>query len=523
MCLLVLVFGNVEGNPGPPSVPPPPTQDPDAGGPAPYSNNTLLFISENVTIRLDEKAYIQADYTFENPLNESIETIIYLPFHYLQKKPKSLTILREESIVNYTWTNYSLPDTFNGYRKYKAVNFSLDFLPGERVTIIVTYTRSYVSNERYYQSHNLNEDHLDSHVSCFVYLARTGALWPDPIQYARFQFIIPKNQGTENLSEENIYSLYYSNWKDYYLNSWQKLRGVYLNTEFLWEHQSEDDTDLYLIKEYSNWTPVRDIGVVWEIPHPHPSDFNISYNESIMSYNFTLDGIGSQNYDVTNSNFSWKVNGEMISDKAILRYAFPSEGTYSIRLNVTCEFGFTKEIMKTIDVNMVNEPLDFSLDDYYQITEKIESRIRAVSWDMGDGTIIDGLMITHSYSHPGVYSIKITIDINHLSSHRYYSIHRKTTVYVMDIDSDEDWIVDSFDAFPLDPAASVDRDGDGKPEEWNPGMSEEDSTTGLQLDEPDDLFMDGLWISRGFVMTALIIAIIMSSIVVWKRKALSNQ
>jgi hypothetical protein len=44
-----------------------------------------------------------------------------------------------------------------------------------------------------------------------------------------------------------------------------------------------------------------------------------------------------------------------------------------------------------------------------------------------------------------------------------------------------------LDAFPDDPAASVDSDGDEYPDFWNPGMSKDDSTTGLELDEyPDD-------------------------------------
>ena len=44
------------------------------------------------------------------------------------------------------------------------------------------------------------------------------------------------------------------------------------------------------------------------------------------------------------------------------------------------------------------------------------------------------------------------------------------------------------DAFPDDPAASVDTDGDGKPDDWNEGKSEADSTSdpALVLDDDDD-------------------------------------
>ena len=55
-------------------------------------------------------------------------------------------------------------------------------------------------------------------------------------------------------------------------------------------------------------------------------------------------------------------------------------------------------------------------------------------------------------------------------------------------DSDEDGIADDSDAFPDDPAASVDTDGDGKPDDWNEGESAADSTSDptLVLDEDDD-------------------------------------
>ena len=50
-------------------------------------------------------------------------------------------------------------------------------------------------------------------------------------------------------------------------------------------------------------------------------------------------------------------------------------------------------------------------------------------------------------------------------------------------DTDQDGIADYLDAFPSDPAASEDTDGDGYPDSWNNGYSQDDSTTGLSLDE----------------------------------------
>lgn len=49
-------------------------------------------------------------------------------------------------------------------------------------------------------------------------------------------------------------------------------------------------------------------------------------------------------------------------------------------------------------------------------------------------------------------------------------------------DTDGDGVVDLLDSFPTDPAAAVDSDGDGRPDYWNPGKDQSDSTTGLFLD-----------------------------------------
>jgi predicted transglutaminase-like cysteine proteinase len=49
------------------------------------------------------------------------------------------------------------------------------------------------------------------------------------------------------------------------------------------------------------------------------------------------------------------------------------------------------------------------------------------------------------------------------------------------IDSDNDKISDKIDAFPNDPSASLDSDGDGYPDFWNPGKSQEDSTSNPKL------------------------------------------
>ena len=55
-------------------------------------------------------------------------------------------------------------------------------------------------------------------------------------------------------------------------------------------------------------------------------------------------------------------------------------------------------------------------------------------------------------------------------------------------DKDSDGVPDAEDAFPDDPAASIDTDGDGRPDDWNEGKSAADSTSdpALVIDDDDD-------------------------------------
>ena len=54
-------------------------------------------------------------------------------------------------------------------------------------------------------------------------------------------------------------------------------------------------------------------------------------------------------------------------------------------------------------------------------------------------------------------------------------------------DSDGDGVLDSDDAFANDPAASVDTDGDGSPDDWNPNATAEQiASSTLILDDDDD-------------------------------------
>ncbi len=117
-----------------------------------------------------------------------------------------------------------------------------------------------------------------------------------------------------------------------------------------------------------------------------------------------------------------------------------------------------------------------------------EGNVLAFVWSFGGETSTSGLNLdktTHSYNHPGNYTVTLTVSDGTFTAKDTCIVH--VTDIEPTIDTDGDGVLDELDAFPNDPAASVDSDGDNYPDYWNVGMGPEDSTTGLELDEfPND-------------------------------------
>ncbi len=92
------------------------------------------------------------------------------------------------------------------------------------------------------------------------------------------------------------------------------------------------------------------------------------------------------------------------------------------------------------------------------------------------GVMGSGASISVVLHEVGVHEITLTV------SDREYSKTTSIEVIVGEPDGDEDGIPNSVDDFPNDPAASIDSDEDGYPDEWNAGKMESDSLTGLSID-----------------------------------------
>ncbi|MGA1865985.1 MAG: PKD domain-containing protein [Thermoplasmatota archaeon] len=110
------------------------------------------------------------------------------------------------------------------------------------------------------------------------------------------------------------------------------------------------------------------------------------------------------------------------------------------------------------------------------------------NWDFGDGSTGEGRIVEHVYLAKGYRTIQCWASDGN-SSTQHLSIRLQVceqeydyNAEWYDMDNDGDGIRNRVDAFPNDRSASVDTDGDGRPDMWNTGYDQRDSTTYLVLD-----------------------------------------
>lgn len=117
-------------------------------------------------------------------------------------------------------------------------------------------------------------------------------------------------------------------------------------------------------------------------------------------------------------------------------------------------------------------------------------------WDLGYGIVKYGREIKHTFETVGWRTVQMWVEDGIYASewiaYRFEVRERNDGPYQQDGDLDGDGVKNIYDDFWDDPAASEDSDNDGYPDEWNPGMTRKNSTTGLRLDKyPDDPDRDG--------------------------------
>ncbi len=234
----------------------------------------------------------------------------------------------------------------------------------------------------------------------------------------------------------------------------------------------------------------------------------------VVSGQGTLRGVESSVADTdmfVTGNATLSPAGNIFFAQELLNIASIGEGTIFSETSFALETGIGTSIIlgcngATLICDGINANVgtDASIDDF---EEDIEITRGTVIDD--DGNIIEDAISFISWDATTEQQIAVTEDdIFDAVSNTSYLL--TTTCETVDpTDTDEDGTPDYLDRFPEDPAAALDSDLDGVPDQWNDQRSADDSTTGLtyldkfpndpaaSVDDDDDGFPDEWNPNRG--------------------------
>jgi len=169
--------------------------------PVPYSNSSVYLSSERIVVTFDDRAHVNASYSFSNTADEAITFTILLPF----ASPPSYIDVRngeDDEEIDFTHTQYFPEDSTNPaivdqiiqtgfFDQLDTISFNFTFAPKQRKTINVTYTRDYIIQDPGPRSRFVRSDSTEKIHYHFMYIVSTGFYWNHSIDRAEFVFYIP--------------------------------------------------------------------------------------------------------------------------------------------------------------------------------------------------------------------------------------------------------------------------------------------------------------------------------------------
>jgi PKD repeat protein len=153
------------------------------------------------------------------------------------------------------------------------------------------------------------------------------------------------------------------------------------------------------------------------------------YNKSTANFSYTASPCSNQEIEfkdvstVSNDNtmnWYWSFgNGETSTNKDPL-YTYRQQGTYTVTLTITGKSGCTSSTSKVISVrsgtyvDFIVTKACFSYKTQFINQSKFDDNTSAISyvWEFGDGTTINTPSPEHTYTEPGQYQVKLTIQNN---------------------------------------------------------------------------------------------------------------
>lgn len=123
--------------------------------------------------------------------------------------------------------------------------------------------------------------------------------------------------------------------------------------------------------------------------------------------------------------YSWTFGDGEIGSGATISHTFATPGSYNVELQVTDNLGITDQTNVVVEVTAPQKintaptavissstgageaPLSIVFDGSESTDD--DGSITSYQWDMGDGTILQGPQVTHTYTLPGTFSATLSV------------------------------------------------------------------------------------------------------------------
>ncbi|MCF6270143.1 MAG: PKD domain-containing protein [Melioribacteraceae bacterium] len=237
------------------------------------------------------------------------------------------------------------------------------------------------------------------------------------------------------------------------------------------------------VADNSNHPEAIDYDNLTVVVNKSPTIIINDYYKIAVGETINFDASKSFDSDGKITNYEWRIDNNVISNKAKLTYKFDNAGTHYITLFVTDNSDVNNSISeKSIVVYVNSSPTVNYISDINSCNNLVtlsatevfdqDGDILAFTWDLGDGTFAVGREITHLYNTAGSYPILLTVDDGHNLSNSKTTAYAKVKINSAPIaNAGVDEIICTGDIVTLDGSKSYDADGDLLKYEWDFGDS----------------------------------------------------
>ena len=239
------------------------------------------------------------------------------------------------------------------------------------------------------------------------------------------------------------------------------------------------------------------------IVHVNESPTIIVQNKYLIAIGDTLTLDASKSFDKDGEiiEYKWFSDGEVISQKPIIKRNYKSGGKHKIVLSVMDNSKVSNSISKKeIEIFVNNPPSNVEIQDIKTCSNLVklsangsfdkDSDKLGYTWILGDGMTMNGKNIEHRYLNSGVFPVTLIVDDGNNVSNSIVKTEFKIKINTPPIaNAGEDETVCSGDIITMDASKSFDADGDLLKYVWDFG----DSTYGSGLTVNKNYGIPGLY------------------------------